>query len=263
MNSSNESKAYETSFYEMQASNSYNSAKIVIPYLINMFHPKSVADVGCGVWTWLKAFEEAWVSTILWIDWIYVEQEKILIEKSNFKAVDLKEKQYFDKRYDIAISLEVGEHLPKHTAPNFIETITSLSDIVIFSAAQPLQWGQYHINEQRPEFRWALFEKKGYIMLDPLRLQLIDFNELGGYRQNIFVFIKFDVYTSSYTHLRKYNSEIIILEKTLFNTHQHLWKKIYQYLMIYLINLCIKLGIYAYAAKIFHKFKHYKIANGI
>gem|GEM_PF-6703170 len=44
-----ESNAYETSFYDMQSDTSYASAKIVVPYIIDLFHPTSVVDIGCGV----------------------------------------------------------------------------------------------------------------------------------------------------------------------------------------------------------------------
>lgn len=56
------------------------------------------------------------------------------------------------KPFDVAESLEVAEHFEAKYAQNFINLLTSLSDIIIFSAAIPLQGGTHHVNEQPPAY---------------------------------------------------------------------------------------------------------------
>ena len=61
------------------------------------------------------------------------------------------------KNYDLAISLEVAEHLSSESANMFIACLTNMSDIVLFSAAIPGQGGENRINEQWPKYRSGLF----------------------------------------------------------------------------------------------------------
>lgn len=52
-------------------------------------------------------------------------------------------------RFDLAISVEVAEHLPKEAAETFIDNLVSLSDEVVFGAAYEHQGGVNHLNEQK------------------------------------------------------------------------------------------------------------------
>jgi hypothetical protein len=56
-----------------------------------------------------------------------------------FTVFDFQNNVFFDKKYDLAVSLEVAEHLPIESAANFINSITQSADLVLFSAAIPFQ----------------------------------------------------------------------------------------------------------------------------
>ena len=43
-----ESEKYTTEFFDELEANSHKSAKVVLPILFQVIHPKSVIDVGCG-----------------------------------------------------------------------------------------------------------------------------------------------------------------------------------------------------------------------
>lgn len=79
---------------------------------------------------------------------------------------DLSEDPRLTKKYDLAISLEVVEHLSSESANMFIACFTNMSDIVLFSAAIPGQGGENHINEQWPEYWSGLFNERGYVGLN-------------------------------------------------------------------------------------------------
>ena len=66
------------------------------------------------------------------------------------------------EKFDLAYSIEVGEHIPKAFARSFVKYIASLSDFVIFSAAFPGQGGQGHINEQPQQYWRELFQLEGF-----------------------------------------------------------------------------------------------------
>ncbi|SNR95349.1 bifunctional 2-polyprenyl-6-hydroxyphenol methylase/3-demethylubiquinol 3-O-methyltransferase UbiG [Flavobacterium sp. ov086] len=167
----------------------FGAANEIVPFIINLLEPKSVVDVGCGIGTWLKIFKDKGVIDILGIDGGYVDKRMLKINQKNFKEFDL-EKFYRSKRkFDLAISLEVAEHLSPTSADDFVKTLIGLSNIIIFSAAIPYQGGQNHINENKPSYWIEKFEKSGFKLYDVLRPQFWNNENIDSwYKQNIFLF---------------------------------------------------------------------------
>lgn len=95
---------YDKSFYNAQSKQSYESARIMLPYVDKIFHPKSVIDVGCGVGTWLKAWKDINPSIyIAGIDGNDVSEDMFFIPKDCYKRVDL------TKHCEI-LSQEISQH---------------------------------------------------------------------------------------------------------------------------------------------------------
>ena len=82
------SDLYDANFYDQQSKGSYESAKIIISLLLKFYKPKSVIDIGCGVGTWLKAFEENGIKKIKGIDGSWVDKSRLYIDKKNFIQAD-------------------------------------------------------------------------------------------------------------------------------------------------------------------------------
>lgn len=181
---------YNKDFY--LAEQSFLSAKNVIQNFSEYYKPDSVIDIGCGVGTWLKAWQDTGVNKIKGLDCNNVQDEFLYVNREYIEKVDLeKHKNSSDERFDLAMSLEVAEHLPKTDSANFVDLITSYSDIIIFSAAIPYQPGTRHINCQPLQFWVDLFNKKNYQCFDFLRPKLIKNNQVDfWYKQNILVFVK-------------------------------------------------------------------------
>jgi SAM-dependent methyltransferase len=130
---------------------------------------RSVVDVGCGDGSWLVAFQRHGVDEILGLDGTYVDSELLQISKDRFQPCDLSKPFEVGRVFDLAVSLEVAEHLPSECAPVFVECLTRLAPAVLFSAAIPLQGGNHHINEQWPD-EWArLFREHDYHPVDSIR----------------------------------------------------------------------------------------------
>jgi SAM-dependent methyltransferase len=186
-----EGKFYGGTFFKDLSEGSYKSAKVMVPELIKIINPKSVIDIGCGLGAWLKVFEENGIKEIFGIDGEYVNTSNLIIDKSKFLKHDLKQSLSIDKKYDLCISLEVAEHLPKESAESFVESLIKLSDVVVFSAAIPMQLGTHHINEQYPEYWANIFANKGYVVSDCIR-PIFWNNENVSYwfKQNMLVFVK-------------------------------------------------------------------------
>ncbi|MDQ2645117.1 MAG: class I SAM-dependent methyltransferase [Myxococcota bacterium] len=166
------STRYSDEFYDGQRDGSRRSAELAVPWLLSFLPAKSVVDVGCGVGTWLSVFQKQGVSDVLGLDGSYVDRERLLIPSDRFMPADLRAPPSPGRSFDLALSLEVAEHLPHESSRPFVEFITSLAPIVVFSAATPGQSGTGHINEQWPDYWAERFEERGYRVIDCIRPQL-------------------------------------------------------------------------------------------
>lgn len=81
------------------------------------------------------------------MDGDYVPNEMLFISSKAFIPTDLSKRILIKKRFDIVSTLEVAEHLPKERGESFVEDLTRLSDVILFSAAIPGQGGTNHVNE--------------------------------------------------------------------------------------------------------------------
>lgn len=182
---------YGDSFYNWQIEGSLISARLVLGHLFNFCQPKSVLDVGCGRGTWLKACGDLGANDLLGIDGPWNNQDKMIDRRIVFRAVDFNSPFSLDRRFNLAMSLEVAEHLSPESASRFIDTLVDASDIILFGAAVRGQGGTGHINEQPQSYWGEFFRERNYAVVDILRPTLwsdarIDFH----YRQNTFLYVK-------------------------------------------------------------------------
>lgn len=164
------------------------SAKEVVPILMELFQVESVADVGCGLGSWLHVFQKNGVSKILGLDGHWVDKNKLLIDEINFREINLIKPPLIQEEFDLVSCLEVAEHLPQEAASTLVSFLTSLGDTIIFSAAIPGQGGQNHINEQWPDYWADLFAQHDFKFYDIIRPKIWNNENIQWwYRQNIFV----------------------------------------------------------------------------
>jgi len=182
---------YTEQFYRTYADESVRSAREVVPQVIALLQPTSVVDVGCGIGTWLSVFHQHGVTEILGVDGSYVQLPQLLIPANRFVPHDLtKPLSLGDARFDLAVSLEVAEHLPEPRAAQFVAGLVALAPVVLFSAAIPHQGGDHHINEQWPTYWATLFERHGYRTVDWLRPRIWgNPNVAYYYAQNTLLFV--------------------------------------------------------------------------
>ncbi len=136
-------------------------------------------------------FLELGIKGILSIDGDHIDKSKLLIPKECFLAANLEKPLKINKRFDLAISLEVAEHLSPTSAETFITTLTQLAPVVVFSAAIPFQGGVRHINEQWPDYWVNLFRKRNFVPIDYIRWQIWNLSDVNfWYRQNILLFVE-------------------------------------------------------------------------
>jgi SAM-dependent methyltransferase len=181
---------YNANFYEDLKSTSRKAAKFVVPYVTELFSPKSVLDVGCGQAEWLNIFTKCGIEDVCGMDGEYVRIDELLISKDKFLSKNLENPIDLERKFDLVMSLEVAEHLSESAANQFIDTLTKHGDLIMFSAAVPGQIGTFHINEQWQNYWIEKFKAKGYNHYDLIRTKFWDNPHVAWwYRQNTFIFM--------------------------------------------------------------------------
>lgn len=207
--------AYNSYFYKNLHVGSLKSAEIIVPLLINLIKPKSVIDIGCGIGSWLSVFKKFGIEDIFGVDGDWVKKEMLVIPPEKFLAMDLKKTFCLERQFDLAISLEVAEHLPPSSAPLFVKSLASTAPVIFFSAAIPFQGGVNHLNEQWPDYWEQYFREQGYIVIDCIRKRIWKTNDIDYfYAQNSLVFAKpelFDINPMLKIEYEKTNPEMLSL----------------------------------------------------
>lgn len=177
--------------------NNDTNATILVPMFIEMFQPKSVCDVGCGLGAFLGTFKKNGINEVSGFDGEWADREKIrkYLADTEFTCIDLEQEiPTVAQKYDLVLNFEVAEHINEMKSDNLIEFLTKLSDTVIFSAAIPGQGGYKHINEQWEEYWEEKFIKRGYKKYDIIRHKIFaDKNITYWYRQNMLVYSNKDL----------------------------------------------------------------------
>ncbi len=187
-------KKYNQDFYSNLAAGSLKSAFNILQRLYTVYEPKSVVDFGCGVGAWLFAAEKLGSTELRGYDGIWVDTDSLLTKSIVFTPADMESSVCVSKKFDLAISVEVAEHLSVRRAASFIRDICLSSDVVVFGAAVKGQGGTNHINEQPQSYWVRLFFDNGYVPYDIFRGGLWgDVNIEWWYRQNVFLFVKQDI----------------------------------------------------------------------
>src|SRR5216683_3462390 len=122
---------YTNEFYTRHRDASLRSARAVVPLVMRLVRPRSVVDVGCGTGTWLSVFRAEGITDIWGIDGDWVDKATLAIPEDRFSAADMRRPFALDRRFDLAVSLEVAEHLPADCARAFVHSLTRLAPAVL------------------------------------------------------------------------------------------------------------------------------------
>lgn len=183
---------YTKSFFDINKESSTPSALMVLGVLKRFYAVDSVVDFGCGSGAWLAGAEQHGATVLKGYDGPWQDKAALASASIDFTQINMEESlPKLERRYDLAISVEVAEHLSSSRADIFIDTICSASDVVVFSAAIKYQGGTNHINEQPQSYWIKKFENRGYECFDLFRATLWDNEDVKWwFRQNILLFVK-------------------------------------------------------------------------
>lgn len=99
-----------------------------------------------------------------------------------------------ESKFDLALSLEVIQHIPERGVKMSIDFLTRLAPVVLFSAPIPFQGGAVTpVNEQWPDYWEKLFANHGYVVVDCIREKIWNNDRvMYWYAQNILIFVRED-----------------------------------------------------------------------
>lgn len=150
------------------------SYKLLAKLIQEEFHPDSVVDFGCGAGWVLYYCQVSGISDIVGCEPNYnaqfVADESVssrIIQTSLAEHLDLR------RQFDLAVSLEVAEHIPSKFSHQVIENICRHSKNVLFSAAYPGQGGVGHVNEQKFEYWENHFNSYGFVLDKPATRRIL------------------------------------------------------------------------------------------
>jgi cyclopropane fatty-acyl-phospholipid synthase-like methyltransferase len=182
---------YGSTFYDRQREGSLSSAKVILPIVFDLIKPKSVVDFGCGVGTWLATAKWLGAEHCVGLEGSWVKAQPLAALDLDVRDTDLEQPVSFNERFDLAMSLEVAEHLSPQRSDSFVTDLCKASDVVVFSAATPGQDGDGHQNEQWPSYWAERFVRHGYMPLDIIRpIVQSDLTVQVWYRTNVLLYAR-------------------------------------------------------------------------
>ena len=180
---------YPPDFYDNRRAHTAHAAARLLAALPRNLARRSVADIGCGTGTWLAAALADGATDAFGIEGDWVTPAMLDDPRIVFAPQDL-EQSFALPRVDLALSLEVAEHLSPARAAGFVADLVALAPAILFSAAIPGQGGVGHLNEQWQSYWAALFARHGYQPFDLLRPQIWTDEAIPAwYRQNAVLYL--------------------------------------------------------------------------
>ena len=163
---------YERSFYEGGGfENTERSAHAIASWMVEHLAPSSVLDLGSGPGYYLRALSALGIETL----GVEASPSGVSATGSGVLALtyDLRQPLHLSRRFDVVMSVEVAEHLPKRSGATLVASVCrNASNFAIFTAAPPGTPGTDHINCQDAAYWVALFSRHGFELRDDLSRSL-------------------------------------------------------------------------------------------
>lgn len=162
-------KDYDDAFYQKHCAGSYRSAHLILSYIKTHYSIHSIIDYGCGIGTWCIAAKELGVDEVCGIDSNLLNHDDLIGQHIEFRQLDIAQPIDLHRDFDMAMSMEVGEHLQTSVSDIYIKNLVRHTELVLFSAAVPGQEGLHHINEKPLSYWVEKFRTYDFLLLDVLR----------------------------------------------------------------------------------------------
>lgn len=169
------------------------SAGRIADSIVDEFRISQVIDVGCGTGALLEALRDRGC-VVFGLEYADAALKFCRDRRLNVMKFDLERDAFDDDRtFDVAVSMEVAEHLPATVADRYVDLLTRVARVVVFTAATLGQGGDDHVNEQPPSYWIAKFQQRGFGHAEELSQRWRETWKAAGdvqswYHQNLMVF---------------------------------------------------------------------------
>ena len=160
--------------YRDKRTQNLNTARILKEH----FNFNSVVDFGCGIGTYLELFKN-FGCEVRGFDYGYTFAkdlyERVGLKEDEVSFGDVTKDIPLTKKYDVAMSIEVAEHIPCSKSDTLVSNLVNATDnMIFFSAAGKGQGGLGHINcQDMVEFWYPKFMDRGWVLY-PDSLSLLE-----------------------------------------------------------------------------------------
>lgn len=158
-------ESYTVKYYQSINRTEKEQANALAIGIRKKYNPQSIIDIGCGPGLYLSPFTDI-IHLGVDISFEAIDDKVRKISKDNFRVTNITLPTFtVPIKYDVALCLEVLEHIGMEHMEQTIKNLTSVSDRLIISIAQPGQAGLNHVTLQ-PYSYWEDLFKRNRFMRD-------------------------------------------------------------------------------------------------
>lgn len=195
--------AFTEAEYERIREGCQASARAVVPYVFDLVRPANVVDVGGGEGWWAREFAQHGPGADCVVLDASIEEGREVEHWSSGGRIDWRPFRLDSldtqdvpippaRRYDLAVCLEVAEHLTPECGDALVNRLCQLSQVALWSAAIPGQGGHGHLNEQWPDYWAERFHAHNYVATDIRDRFWTNEQVEPWYRQNLLIYGSLD-----------------------------------------------------------------------
>jgi|GEM_PF-3778782 len=140
---------YSGKFFDYISEGSQKSVQAFCKVLEPLFANREdadIIDVGSGQGAWTREFSKIPnVKQAVGVDGTCVNVDQLVIPPEDFIPRDLTTPLNLGRKFTLAVSLEVGEHLPKAASAVLVKTLVDHADIFVFRG---YSWARRGVSHQ-------------------------------------------------------------------------------------------------------------------
>ncbi len=169
--------------------------QVIALTIVEIYQPKTLVEFGCGPGHLSRELAKLGVQVTAIDGFSQPDFSGLSVEFDTLNLNDPTAINNFftGKSFDLAVNLEVAEHLTPEVSSTLVNWLTKVAPIVVFSAAVPGQEGHGHINLRPRDYWHSLFTQHNFIVADRIRSMLRSHPSVADwYRHNILDYVHLD-----------------------------------------------------------------------